>query len=154
MIHKEKVGYKIRLLHNQIHKIMEGKRLQNEGDLTGMQRWVIGYLSSHEKEDIYQKDIEAAFSISRATASNMLSTMERYELIQRVTVEHDARLRKIVLTDKAVEMLRKASDDVQEMEARLLHGMTEEEIAQLNRLLGRMMENLEIEDCCPGIRRR
>ena len=84
----------------------------------------------------------------------MLSTMERYELIQRVTVEHDARLRKIVLTDKAVEMLRKASDDVQEMEARLLHGMTEEEIAQLNRLLGRMMENLEIEDCCPGIGRR
>ena len=32
----ETIGYKIRLLHNQIHKNMEAKRMENEDNLTGI----------------------------------------------------------------------------------------------------------------------
>lgn len=39
----ETIGYKIRLLHNQIHKNMEAKRMENEDNLTGMQRWTLGF---------------------------------------------------------------------------------------------------------------
>ena len=31
----ETIGYKVRLLHNQIHKNMEAKRMENEDNLTG-----------------------------------------------------------------------------------------------------------------------
>ena len=64
----ETIGYKIRLLHNQIHKNMEAKRMENEDNLTGMQRWILGFLKDHSDCEVYQKDIEEAFSISRATA--------------------------------------------------------------------------------------
>ena len=88
----ETIGYKVRLLHNQIHKNMEAKRMENEDNLTGMQRWTLGFLKDHSDCEVYQKDIEEAFSISRATASNMLGVMERKGLIKRVAVSHDARL--------------------------------------------------------------
>lgn len=38
------IGYKIRLIHNQIHKRMEAKKQENEKEpLTGMQRWTLGF---------------------------------------------------------------------------------------------------------------
>lgn len=143
------LGYKIRLIHNGIHKRMEAKRSSNGDNLTGMQRWLIGYLKDHEEEDIYQKDIEAAFSVSRATASNMLSVMERNGLLERVSVERDARLKKLVLTDKAKDMLYTADLHVVEMENLLKQGFTEAEVAQLLEYLDRILQNLGGEDLEP-----
>ena len=94
----ETIGYKIRLLHNQLHKNMEAKREENEDNLTGMQRWTLGFLKDHADREVYQRDIEEAFSVSRATASNMLAVMERKGLIERAQVSHDARLKRLVLT--------------------------------------------------------
>ena len=95
-MHTDTIGYKIRLIHNQIHKRMEAKKQENEKEpLTGMQRWTLGFLRDHDGKDIYQKDIETEFSVSRATASNMLAVMERKGLVRRETVEHDARLKKL-----------------------------------------------------------
>lgn len=145
------VGYKIRLIHNQIHKRMEAKRQENEEGLTltGMQRWTMGFLVDHEGEDIYQRDIEAAFSVSRATASNMLQVMERKGLIKRVSVEHDARLKKLLLTEDARSMLERVERDVNEMEQMLIKGMTKEEVAVLMGYLDWIIGNLDInqENC-------
>lgn len=142
MVHENNIGYKIRLIHNQIHKRMETKRRENEGNLTGMQHWTIRFLDEHRKEDVYQKDIERAFSISRATASNMLQVMERENLILREPVTHDARLKKLVMTEKSEQMLERAEQDIYETEALLTRGMKPEEIAQLHELLNRMLQNI------------
>ena len=45
MRHEDNVGYKMRLIHNRIHKQMEAKRIENEGNITGMQRWTLGFLN-------------------------------------------------------------------------------------------------------------
>ena len=81
MRHEDNVGYKMRLIHNRIHKQMEAKRIENEGNITGMQRWTLGFLNDRADTEIYQKDIEQEFKVSRATASNMLQLMERKGLI-------------------------------------------------------------------------
>lgn len=125
---------------------MEAKRMQNEDDLTGMQRWTMGFLSAHKEQDMYQKDVEAEFSVSRATASNMLAVMERKGLIERVSVEHDARLKKLVLTEKAECMLQRAEEDIRKQEAQLVKGMSEEEVENLHKLLDKLIVNLGIEE--------
>ena len=57
-MHTDTIGYKIRLLHNQIHKRMEAKRQENEKEpLTGMQRWTLGFLRDHDGKDIYQNRV-------------------------------------------------------------------------------------------------
>lgn len=146
MNRKETLGYRFRLIHNEIHKRMEVKRLENGDDLTGMQRWILGFLREHDGEELYQRDIEAAFSVSRATASNMLHTMEQKRLITRVSVAHDARLKKLLLTERARSMTARADRDVREAEALLVKGFTEEERTKLTEYLDRILRNLEKEE--------
>lgn len=153
MKRSDTVGYKIRLIHNQVHKTMEFKRKENEDDLTSMQRWMLGYLHEHEGQDTYQRDIEAAFSVSRATASNMLSVMERKGLIERHSVAHDARLKRLKLTNRARQLFSKADLDMKEMENTLLRGMSRDDILALNRYLDQILSNLGVETdidtrCC------
>ncbi len=150
------VGGKIRLIHNQIKKLMEPKCEANGGKLTAMHRWTMDFLEARTDMNVYQRDIEAAFSISRATASNMLKTMESRGLVARVPVAHDARLKKVVLTEKACRIKRQAKTDIWEMERQLIRGISEEELAVLHRCLDRMLTNLGVEPggktrCCgPG----
>jgi len=72
--------------------------------LTGTQVQIIHYLANPPKEYIYQKDIEEEFNIRRSTATNILKTMEKDELIIRRNVKSDSRLKRIVLSDKAKGM--------------------------------------------------
>lgn len=153
MKRSETIGYKMRLIHNQVHKMMEAKRKENEGDLTPMQCWTIEFLKEHEGQEMYQRDIETAFSVSRATASNMLSVMERKGLIERHSVEHDARLKKLVLTEKSKEMIERAERDVSGMEEMLTRGMSDAEILCLKKSLNRILSNLGVDQetttrCC------
>lgn len=139
----ETIGYQIRLIHNQIHKRMEAKRKENgRAPLTGMQRWLLRYLSENREKEICQRNIETEFHISRATASNMLSVMERRGLIERQPVEHDARLKRLVITEDALGMLQQANQDIFVTEQLLTEGMTQEEIACLRKCLGIMLRNL------------
>ena len=73
-------------------------------EATGKNGWIIGYLAEHKDEDVFQKDIETTFSIRRSTVSNMLGLMEKKGLIRRQSVRSDARLKKLTLTDKALDM--------------------------------------------------
>lgn len=153
MKRKDTIGFKVRLIHNQIHKTMEAKRKENEGDLTGVQCWIMRFVKDREEEDVYQRDIEKEFKISRATASNILSVMERKGLIERLPVEHDARLKKLVLTERARDMQERAEKDMKQMEDKLVQGMSESEIQQLKNALNRILENLGVEQeeqtrCC------
>lgn len=142
---KNYVGYRIRLIHNQIHKIIDAKRRENEGELTGMQHWMMCFLMDHDGQDVYQRDIEAEFCISRATASNMLQVMERKGLLSRVAVDHDARLKKLLLTEPARAMIERANRDIREMEEQLIKDFSEDEVVQLRAYLDRIAENIGVE---------
>lgn len=145
MKREDTLGYQFRLIHNQLHRIMEAKRSEHADDLTAMQSWIVGYLKDHEDKVVCQRDIEVAFSISRATASNMLSVMERKGLIVRSAVEHDARLKQLLLTEHARNMQMQVEQDASEMEERIRAGMTAEEVAVFQRLMRLVMDNLDVE---------
>ena len=62
-----------------------------------LQGAIINYLYENKKKDIYQKDLEIAFNISKAAISDVLNTMEKNEMIERVQSDLDARYKKIIL---------------------------------------------------------
>ena len=109
----------------------------------------MGYLHRNSDKEIYQRDIEAEFAISRATASNMLSVMERKGLINREPVKHDARLKKLVLTEQSIQMHRQVEQDIRETEELLTKGMSEDDKRQLHQYLDIMIQNLvgDIGEC-------
>ena len=140
---KERVGVEFRAVNNLIRRYFEFSSTKREIDsVTGNNGWIIGYLADHLEQDIYQKDIEDYFTIARSTASKVLSLMEQKGLIQRLAVAQDARLKKIVLTDKALKIKEIISQEGEKMEMALLQGFNEEEVKTLLSYLNKMKKNI------------
>lgn len=147
---ERRIAFVLRMLHNQI-KLTIHKSLPKaeKAPRTQLQGGILGYLYHHQDRPVYQRDIEKAFRISRATATNALQVMEREELIVRKALDKDGRLKRIQMTETAYRDHRRLEEHMQMTERRMLEGMSEEEVSQLRRLLGIMQKNLE--DMTEGI---
>ncbi len=122
---------------------MENKANKKYVDnITGTNGWIIGYISDHSDRDIYQRDLEEEFSITRSTASKVVNLMVRKGLIVRQSVTHDARLKKLVLTDKALDIAKLMDQDGENLEKTLRQGFSDDEIETLHRFLERLKKNL------------
>lgn len=109
-----------------------------------MQCWVIGYIFDNvEIKDIFQKDVEAEFNIRRSTATGILQLMEKNDLIIRQPVSFDARLKKLILTEKALGIHRKVEDQIILVEQRSEKDLTKEEIQTFFRLINCNQEDLQ-----------
>jgi DNA-binding MarR family transcriptional regulator len=142
---KERIGLELKSLNNLIRRYFEFSSHKKEIEsVTGNNGWIIGYLANNAEKDIYQRDIENHFTITRSTASRVLSLMEQKGLIQRQAVTQDARLKKIVLTDKALEIRAVMVEDSDKLERTLIKGFREEEIEALLSYLKRLKENISV----------
>ena len=104
---------------------------------------IVKYLANNKDKDIFQKDLELEFDLKRSSVSLMLNNMEKHDLIKRVPVAGDARLKKLVLTEKAVEISRKISSAIDSVEGKLLENMEQDEINSLLNMLGKIRSNIE-----------
>ena len=87
---------------NEIEKREEQANVMQLPTPTQMQ--IIEYILNHTSEDIYQRDLEDILNLRRATVSGVLHTMEKNNLIRRVTDNEDTRSKKILLNNKAKEI--------------------------------------------------
>lgn len=142
---KEKlVGVQLRSLNNLIMRYMERSPVKQKVDrITGTNGWIIGYLANHQDREIYQKDLQSRFGITRSTASKVLTLMERKGLIVRQSVPRDARLKKITLTQKALDVHKMVKSDAEHFERKLTKGFSESEIDAVLSYLERMKNNMK-----------
>ncbi|MFW5672952.1 MAG: MarR family winged helix-turn-helix transcriptional regulator, partial [Acetivibrio ethanolgignens] len=82
---------------------------------------------------------------TRSTASKVVNLMVQKGLVERQPVAHDARLKKLVLTEKAQSLSELVKKDHQEIEARITKGFSKEELSILYGFLERILENLSSE---------
>jgi len=138
------IGFAIRKLSNLIKRDVEKSKLKLEIDpVTGVNGWAISYLYVNHDRDIFQKDFEEQFSIRRSTASNILKTMEQKCLIERVSVASDARLKKIVLTEKAIELHERIMEEIKEREERLRCGVNAADLEIFFKVMKQLSANME-----------
>lgn len=140
MERKLEVGMMIKILSNEINKSMNQRT--SEYGITGVQGRILCYVSNSEK-DLFQKDIEACLFYRRSTVTGILNTMEENGLIKRVSVDYDARLKKIVITDKGKCIESKIAKDIKNMEETLKQGLTEEELNIFFNIADKMMNSLK-----------
>ena len=134
------LGMEIRKLSNCMRHA--APRFCNDEDVTAVNGRIIMYLYHHREEDIFQKDIEYEFSIRRSTSSSIISLMEKKGYIERVSVAHDARLKKLVLTDKALQLCDIIHKNTMEFEKTLRNGITEEELKVFYSVLDKIVDNI------------
>ena len=112
--------------------------------ITGVQSAMIGFIyEKSRKKDVFAKDIEKAFDLRRASSAGLIQNMEKNGLIKREMVGNDARLRKIVLTEKALELRKKLDKSIKNMEKKMQEGLTKEEVEKYLELTKKMAKNLE-----------
>ena len=92
----------LRRVNNLIfRKIGQIARTNGVEAVTPMHGWIMEYLYRNSDTPVFQRDIEREFSITRSTVTNILQLMERKGYIARQSVAQDARLKQLVLTEKA-----------------------------------------------------
>lgn len=114
------------------------RKLEGDAQLTRMHYWIIGFLYDRQDQDVFQRDIESSFKISRSTTSSMLSLMEKKGLVNRTGVPGDARLKKITLTLRARELHVKHVSKMQAIDEAINTAITQEEKAELIRILDKL----------------
>lgn len=144
MEQKRRLAFTMRMIHNKIKNIIRksppGSR---KAPGTQLQGGILGFLYHHQEEPVYQRDIEKEFRVSRATATNTLQVMERNGFIVRKAQDKDARLKRIQMTEEALRNHMQIEAHIDMMDERMLRGMSEDEVAELYRLLDVVMKNLE-----------
>jgi len=142
MEHDGRVGLAIRILSNQIGREFDYQISNLPADITGLQGRVIGFVID-KSGDVFQKDIEKELDIRRSTATAILQLMEKKGLLTRETVSDDARLKKIVLTDKALGIRNQIKNMLERVESQLISGLTEDEINTFFSVMKKISNNIK-----------
>jgi DNA-binding MarR family transcriptional regulator len=137
------IGVELRSLNNAIVRFMS--RFANKkyiDKMTSRNGWIIGHLARHQDQDVFQRDLEQEFGITRSTASRVINLMVKKGLIEHCPVENDARLKKLVLTPKALEISVLMQADGKQMEEKLSAGFSTEELETFFSFIERMKQNI------------
>ena len=109
-----------------------------------MQSRVIYYILVHSKDGpVFQRDIETVFGFSRSTVTGLLQSMERSGIILRESVESDARLKRIVPTEKAVCLDAQVTACLKETDRLLTRGLSSGQMQLFKEVAAQMSKNLD-----------
>ena len=144
--HRDEIGFQINGLSHMIKWLTHqyGGR-DGEPSGVGIYGWLIGFLYENRDRDIFQRDLQQQFAVRRSSMTGILQAMERDGMITRHPVEWDARLKKIVMTEKAVARQEKFQQTIAEIEAKISSGLTEEEKATFIGLCEKIAKTIQPE---------
>lgn len=143
MCEEESVILKIRKVSNLLKRYTEDTiSHQHQHNLTSRHIAIAKYLYENLDKDIFQKDIEEEFCIRRSTVTSILNLMEKNGIIKRERVGCDARLKKIVLTEKVKSIHNNIVSQIMDMEKTVLNGIDEEELKRFYETLEKIKNNI------------
>lgn len=110
--------------------------------LSCIQVFLLDYLYRQKDTPVYQRDLESVFTIRRSSVTGILNHLAEKDLIRRQSVRGDARLKQLVLTEKALRLQPEISALIEEMGQSAFRGMTEQEILQFCQTAEKLKSNL------------
>lgn len=138
------VGHELKIISNLIKRYVYNNLVKESCEqFSEIQGLLIGYLNKNTHKDIFQKDIEEKFTIRRSTATGVLQSMEKNEYITRESVSYDARLKKIVLTQKGKDVYNHIMKEMEKFENQITKNVSEEELEMFANILNKFKKNLE-----------
>ena len=129
-------------LHLMVQK--EAKRCGIEF-MGGPQGQVIRFLErrEHEQELTLIKDIEQEFNINKSVASNLVKRMVQNGLVELEVSPSDKRAKFVHLTEKSRSQMKQIKSFFDRMNRSLLDGISEENLAIFEEVMGQLQANVE-----------
>lgn len=146
---EKKILYQIKNLDKMIFRcIFNGSNIEDcqIKDMkmpTQTQMHIIAYLIKHQNEEVYQKDLEEVLNLRRATVSGVLHTMEKNNLIKRLTDDKDTRIKKIILDEKAYQIFEKNRKKIEKLEKVAIEDISDNDMKTFLKVIEKMKKNLD-----------
>lgn len=145
----QKVLYQIKNLDKMIFRcIFYGSNNEDECCIKSMkmptqtQMQIIAYIIKHPNEEVYQKDLEEVLNLRRATVSGVLHTMEKNNLIKRVTDNKDTRAKKIILDCKAQYIFEQNRKKIEKLEEIIIKDISKSDMETFMKVIQKMKDNI------------
>lgn len=129
--------------HLLSRRAIENNFIDVDENLTRANAFIIKFLINNAEKDIFQKDIENKFGITKSTASTVLKLMETKNLITRQSILNDARYKKIVPTQKAYDIHQKIEQSYLRDQELLINNFSYEERENFKTLLTKLKTNIK-----------
>lgn len=141
---RDDCGMWVNVLSHKLKKRMNA--MLAEWGITGVQGRVLCFITERSKEGpVYQKDVEKAFEMSRSTTTGILQLLERNGIICREGVPQDARLKRLVATEKAQQINSRVQERIRENEALMAKGLSAGQKQLFLEIARQMSANLDEE---------
>ncbi|WP_440206017.1 MarR family winged helix-turn-helix transcriptional regulator [Acinetobacter oleivorans] len=112
--------------------------LLKDFDLTYPQFIVL--LALYERDDISLKELGEKTLFDSGTLTPLVQKLEAKEFLKRVSIKEDERVKKVILTDKALEIKEKVIDLPNQLRCSM--HMNDEELTMLRKLSLKLLEDL------------
>lgn len=147
MIHEDHplyIGGLLRELTIAVHRNIGVELSEHElGDMKGPQSMALGYLiHASAQDEIYVKDLEKYMKIRKSTASELVSRLEKNGYVKTEKSQKDGRLKRLIVTEEGHAAHDRILQFLQEIDDRLVEGLSKEEVDTLVNLLNRLIQNM------------
>jgi DNA-binding MarR family transcriptional regulator len=123
--------YLLRIIESAIRSGME-QRLR-EFQLTDVQYTVLSILDAHD--GFTSAELSRSFRVTPQSMSEMITTLERKEMISRHEDPTNRRILRLRLTPYGRSVFEKCDDRIDELEAELFGRLSREDVSRFRRLL-------------------
>ncbi|GGG21873.1 MarR family winged helix-turn-helix transcriptional regulator [Paenibacillus abyssi] len=96
-----------------------------------------------QKDGLTQNEIAEKLNKDKTNIARMIFNLEQKGFIRRASREHDRRSLQVFLTEEGKELGNRVAAVAEEFNAQICEGITEQEFAQVRRILSKMCANLE-----------
>lgn len=117
-----------------------------EMDLTGAQGLILGFIERSEQPPC-SRDIEEEFQLTHPTVSGLLSRLEKKGFIEFRSDPVDRRCKRIFILPKGRECNETMHRIINENEALMVQGFSDEEKELFGELLQRAISNMGVSPC-------
>ena len=132
------------MLIGQVHRLSTKRFVQNShmhGLEISLDQWVV--LGPVRKNDgISQKDIAEYCGKDKTSITKIIDTLEKKNLVVRVTDQLDHRVKRVVLSQKGRELFLSALPVMAQTRDELRSGISDKEIEALKTILNKIYKNL------------
>lgn len=104
---------------------------------------VLEYLALHQGTDVFQKDIEHALSINRATASKMIKLLTQKGYLSQAPYAQDARYKLLFLTAAGRKLYQQDVQAAAKLDQFFNDVLSEEDFQAFDRIHDKLVQNLK-----------
>ncbi|PMC80293.1 MarR family transcriptional regulator [Aerococcus viridans] len=139
------IGGLLRELTIAVHRNIGVELSEHElGDMKGPQSMALGYIiHASTKDELYVKDLEKYMKIRKSTASELVSRLEKNGYVRTEKSQKDGRLKRLIVTEEGHEAHDRILYLLQEVDDRLVAGLSQEEVDTFVRILNKLIQNMQ-----------